>query len=1528
MSLNYIEEDQQTVGNALDARVEDSYAFPASYAQQRLWFLYHLQPNNPYYNVPAAIRLAGRLDLPAFTRALNEIIKRHEAWRTTFQAIDGQPMQVVAPTLKLSLPLVDLQELSAHQREAEVQRLALEEAHILFNLERGPLLRTRLLRLAPDEHILLLTMHHIVGDGWSIGIFSREVAALYEAFSQGQPSPLAALPIQYADFTLWQREWLQGEKIQQQLAYWKHQLGGHLARLQLPTDRPRPPVQAFRGARHQLLFPQALTVAVKALSRQTGTSLFMTLLAVFTILLHRYTGQVDLMIGSPIANRNRKEIEGLIGFFVNTLALRTDLSGNPTVLELLGRVREITLEAYAHQDLPFEKLVEELQPERDLSRSPLFDVVFVLQKARAATMQMGELALNQVEFDGGMSRFDLECHLWEESGQLAGVFVYSKDLFDAATIARMAAHFQTLLTSAVAHPEQCLSELPMLSEPERQQLAVEWSSTLRDHPAETCVHELFAAHATTSPGAVALRCGNESLTYRELDHRSNQLAHRLRHLGVGAEVIVAICMERSLEMVVGMLATLKAGGAYVPLDPALPSQRLTFMLEDSGASVLLTQEKLAGKLAPGHAHVIRLDRDWASISSQPESPVKSGAIPANIAFVIYTSGSTGRPKGALLTHQGLSNLVSWHRRAFAITAADRATQLAGSSFDASVWELWPYLASGASLHIIDDQTRISPELLRDQIVSQAITVTFSPTPMAELLMSLDWPAETRLRTLVMGGERLHLYAARTLPFAVFNNYGPTEDTVVTTSALVPVESGAEALAPPIGRPIDNHQVYLLSPFFHLVPVGVTGELCIGGIGLARGYRNHPELTAEKFIPDPFGDAPGARLYRTGDIARYLPGGALEFIGRTDEQVKIRGFRIELGEIEAVLSEHPAIRRAAVLVKKGSARDQSLVAYIEPDPHFQQLEERETEWSDQHVKHWQKLYEETYQQTAPAGCEPRFDISGWNSSYTGQPIPAEEMKEWCERTVEQLSSLGAERVLEIGCGTGLLLFGLAAHCRQYVATDFSQVALEKIEARLTPEEFSRVTLSHRMADDFTGFSGAGFDAVILNSVSQYFPNVDYLSKVLEGAVETVRPGGFIFIGDVRNLDLLETFHTSVQLEQSAASLPKAEFRQRVRWHIDREAELLLSPAFFAALKQHDPRITHVQIQLKRGRARNELTRFRYNVVLHIGGEPPLSPSPSEWLDWGKDSLTLQAVRKLLESATERLVITGTPNSRLWAEVRASHWLARPGGAETLGAARRELSITGDSGLDPEDFRELGESLGYTVETGWSATGGAGAFDTSFVRRNGTAPDGLSRMVALPLPSSVSPTRDQQMVANNPLHARMVRQLVPELRSYLAGKLPEHMVPAAFLVLKQLPLTTNGKIDRRALPAPELAQPVVDTAFVPPGNDVERLIAAIWQDVLQLSKLGVNDNFFDLGGHSLLTIQVRSKLREALNRDVPIVELFAHPTISSLALFLNQGEAEKPVFEQSLSRSQMRQQNTQSRRMFRKKQAATRRVEGDA
>ncbi|HYH78800.1 MAG TPA: amino acid adenylation domain-containing protein, partial [Longimicrobium sp.] len=912
----------------------DGSPLPLSFAQERLWFIDQLEPGSIAYHMPSSLRLRGPLGPGVLERALGEVVRRHEALRTTFGEAEGVPFQVVHPAGAARLELTDLSRLAPAEREAEARQRVREATQRPFDLRQGPLLRTHLLRLGEDDHVLVMVMHHVVSDGWSMGVLLRELSTLYEAFARGELSPLPELPVQYADFAVWQRAWLAGEAMERQLAYWRERLAGAPELLELPTDHPRPPVQTYRGATVPVELSPELLERLQALGRSEGATLYMTLLGAFQVLLGKYAGSEDVVVGSPIAGRTQGEVEELIGFFVNTLVLRTDLSGDPGFREVLRRVRGVTLGAYEHQEVPFEKLVAELQPERSLSHSPLFQVMFTLQSADAGGGGRGGglagLEVNGVGASLEIAKFDLSLDVTPTPRGLWGGLAYRTDLFQPGTIQRMVRHLARVLEQVGADADVRLSQLNLLGDAERSRVLEEWNRTEQPYPRGVCIHELFEAQVRERPGAAALVWGEESLTYRELDARANRLAHHLVRLGVGPEARVGVLLERSAELIVSLLGVLKAGGCYVPLDPAYPPERLALMLGDAGASVLVTRGALAPGLEAPRAAVVDLDALAGALAAEPDDPLRSGASPENLGYIVYTSGSTGKPKGVMVAHRHVVQLVC-ETDYVRFAPGDRVAQASNASFDALTFEAWGALLNGATLVGLGRDVLLSPRVLREFLRGNGITTLYQTTALLNQLSREQPDIFAPLREVLFGGQAADAESVRRVlasgkPKRLLHMYGPTETTAwCSWKAVEHLDDGALTVS--VGRPTGNQRIYLLDSALQPVPVGVPGEAWVGGDGVVRGYLDRRALTAERFVPDPFTAEPGARMYRTGDRLRWTADGELEFLGRLDAQVKIRGFRIEPGEVESVLSAHAGVREARVIVREDAPGEKRLVAYV-------------------------------------------------------------------------------------------------------------------------------------------------------------------------------------------------------------------------------------------------------------------------------------------------------------------------------------------------------------------------------------------------------------------------------------------------------------------------------------------------------------------------------------------------------------------------------------------------------------------------
>ena len=1477
--------------------------FALSFAQQRLWFLDQLAPGNPAYNWPFAMRFSAALDPHLMRLTLNELVKRHEILRTTYPVIDDAPVQFISPPGDVPLRVTDLRECGKKDLEAEATRIINEDARMGFDLANGPLHRFQLLRLGTAEWVFAGTMHHSIVDAWSGKVMTGDIIAISRALADRRSPDLPDLPIQYADYAVWQREWLTGKVLDDLLSYWRRQLAD-VPLVELPTDRPRPRLSRFRGMTETVSIPKPLTASLRTLSTQAGATLFMTLLAAYGTLLSRFTGRTDITVAVPIAGRNRLQLESLIGFFVNTLIMRLDLSGNPSFRELLGRVQKVCLDAYAHQDMPFERLVEDLQPERDLSRNPLAQFIFQLEDIPqvAAT---ASASLIELDVDAGTAIFDVHVHLYESRNAAAGerpdgiwgTVRYNADIFAPTTIRRLFEHYRSLLAAVAATPDLPILELPLTPERDAPVPAPIPQAALRG---EETVVEIFARVAAATPDRPAIVCGDTALTYAELNQRANRLARHLVGRGIGREALVALCFDRSVTMVIGLLAVLKAGGAYLPLDPSLPKARFHLLLADSRCRMLLTQQTIASGLdAPAAVETICIDARGTPIARASADEPGVTVHPEQLAYVIYTSGSTGHPKGVAIEHRQLLSYVSAISERLDLSAGMTFALASTFAADLGYTSLYPSLCHGGTLHILtadetNDAQQFRSHLRRNRIDCLKIT----PSHFAALMA--DGPDADLLpeRRLVFGGEPLHADWVRQLTglkpsTRIFNHYGPAECTVgALTYEIKGDVTWTNGGTVPVGFPLANTEAYVLDPSLKPQPMLAPGELYLGGAGVGRGYLHRADLTRERFIIDPFAAKStaksaansGARMYRTGDRARRLHDGSIEYLGRCDDQVKVRGYRVELGEVESALRRHPMVDNAVVLARQ-QAGDCFLSAVVAPkrqDSTSGKIRGRER------ISEWRAIYDNLYG-SAATGTDETFNTVGWNDSYTGLPLSAEEMSEAVDRTVGRILSLRPRRVLEMGCGTGLLLYRVAPHCESYVATDFSVSAVNHVRQHVRHMNLPQITVLHRPADDLSGFAAESFDTIVLNSVVQYFPDIDFLADLLAAAAGLVAPGGSIFVGDVRSLPHLRLFAASVEMTRASISLPPDKLLRRIQKRVAQEEECIIAPEFFAALPRRIPAITHVDVQLKPGRYSNELTKFRYDALLRIQG-PAGGAAEFQTLHWQRDALGVADLSRLLEDSRPRLLgVADIPNRRLVAEQAAVAVLNGAGHDNRLDRAKSVLRESRHSGIDPEDLCLLGAAHGYAVSVTWAASGDLARFDALF-GKDAAAMAAKTRFdpSRCPAPERASepPWRSY---ANDPLRGVFARDLGRQLRHSLEAELPDYMVPATWSVVEHFPLTANGKIDREALGLAERQDTSAAATFVPPRDSVELRLARIWEDVLDCHPIGIRDDFFELGGHSLVAVRLMARISKAFGVNLPLATLFERRCVEQLAVLLRRGIA---------------------------------------
>ncbi|MET8054484.1 amino acid adenylation domain-containing protein [Streptosporangium sp. NPDC005286] len=1370
-------------------RRERPDALPLSFAQQRLWFLHKLEGPSPTYNMPLTLKLTGDLDQAAVRAALDDVVARHESLRTVFPEVDGRPVQRILPAAGSSVGW------QVHTVMPDELDAALSQAaRYGFVLGKEIPVCADLFVTAPGESVLLVLMHHIAGDGWSLAPLARDLVHAYAARCAGEAPRWVPLPVQYADYTLWQREVLGGDadpasRFGRQLAYWTEHLAGLPERLDLPVDRPRPVVASYAGGNLTFQLPAGLHAGVVGLARRSGATVFMVLQAAMAALLTRLGAGSDIPLGGGIAGRTDEALEDLVGLFVNTLVLRTDTSGDPSFAELLGRVRETSLSAYAHQDVPFEHLVEVLNPQRTTAYHPLFQVALVLQNTPRSAFALPGLRVEPLSVGTGTARFDLLFSLTEISDErggpagVAGSVEFSAELFDPSTVDVLVGRWVRLLEAVVAAPWLRIGEVELLSEGERARLvprALEAVVAPRDLPA------LVAGH---DPAATAIESGEWSLSYGELEEWSDRLAYWLGAQGVGVESRVALVLPRSVELVVAVLAVAKAGGVFVPVDPGYPVERREFMLADADPVVVLRDGLPDVSACPAAAPA--------------GAPVGAGVV-SRAAYVVYTSGSTGVPKGVVVSHQGLAALAMTQAQRLGVDPTSRVLQFSSPSFDAWVWELVMALGSGAVLVVPPGGQALVGEALGGALMSGRVShVTMPPSVLATVA-----PAEpAELGVVVLAGEACppELAERWSRDRVVVNAYGPTESTV-----CVSMSGPLSGPVAPIGHPVLDTRVYVLDERLRPVPPGVVGELYAAGAGVARGYLNRPGLTGERFVADPYGPA-GSRMYRTGDLARWNADGELEFRGRVDEQVKVRGFRIEPGEIETVLREHPAVSDAVVIAREDQPGERRLVGYVVPA-----TDAVEDGAAGEQVGEWRDIYESAYA-AASSGVDWGDEFTGWDSSITGDAIPLEEMRAWRDHAVGNVLVHAPERVLEVGVGSGLLLSRIAPQVSEYWATDFSAQAIARLTA-LTAT-WPQVHLSCRPADDVTALPAEHFDTIVINSVVQYFPSAAYLAQVLGRLAGLLAPGGRIVVGDVRRHGTLRLLQEQVQRARLAHA-SAAVIQAAVDHAVLVEKELLLEPGWFQRWAAENG--FSAEVRLKRGRDRNELTCHRYEVTLHHSGVAVL------------DVADLPVVTSLDEVAILPVRVTGLSNARL-----------------------------GSDGVDPEQVHAWGAEHGYRVVTTWAAEG-PDRFDAVLLVAEDT-----SRLTGT--------CRVADTSANEPLAARNVDAVVAGLRGYLAERLPEYMVPAAVVPIGVIPLTPNGKLDHKALPAPTFTS----RTFRAARSGTEETLNRLFAEVLGVPRVGVDDGFFDLGGHSLLATRLVSRIRTVLGVEVPIRALFETPTVAGLA-----------------------------------------------
>ncbi len=1468
-----------------------------SYSQQRLWFLSRLEPDNPFYHLGLLLDLKGPIDYHALERALQKVVRRHEPLRTTFAISDGVPTQKVGSedeAESIRLPCWNCYHEDVYIRLKDTIARLDELFAVPFDLETEWPVRGGIIQVDEEHHILAVIFHHIAFDGWSRGVLIRELSAFYEFFRLGsKEEPLSELRGHYSDFTQWQREQMEGKDLERLLGYWGKKLE-NLPELHLPTDYPRPAKVSYRGESCYFHLDANLTRRIDNLCENAGATRFMVLLAAFHIWLSRCSGQDDFGIGTPIANRQRPDDMDLIGFFVNSLVMRGELSQEENFLKFLKQVKETTLDAFDHHQLPFDLLVEHVSPKRYKDRNPLVQVVFGMQTAPPGEAVWGDkLTVAPCPQKVETVRFDLEFHAWpvpEAEGEALHCFwIFSRDLWKSETMGRWTQNFKTLLEGLIAEPSLPIREVPWINLEEEQQL-LEFGQR-RSHRPHKTISELFASTVAEHLHQPALCFGDDSWSYEVLSNRSAQIASRLTELGVRKGSVVAFYLPRGFEAIATIFGILQIGGVYLPLDRRLPNRRLSQMLESAGVEIIVTLTDWAGQLLVedrNNRHLFIDDDD--SLAQEAEDRLEStanGPVGLNIeqedpAYIMFTSGSTGIPKAVVVPHEAVIRLAFGLEDFVSLGPDTRMLHLSNLGFDAATFEIFGALLHGGKVVIVGEDPPSLSELSRNVCENGEIT-TFLTSALFDEVVDRSPEILAACREVLVGGEQVSVdHMKRAMKLApgtrLINVYGPTETTTFATAHTVTEASFEMCASVPIGKPIGNTSTFVLDENMRHVPMGIPGELYIGGSGLALGYSNDDELTRQRFVSANLGVGNRIRLYQTGDWVRWLPDGSLQFLGRKDKQIKLRGFRIELGEIEEALRGHEQVRDCAVRAW-GNGSEKRIVAYVEEQPDFRESDGNQTE----HVSHWKTIFdEEVYGDLNKGGENPGFNISGWRSAIDGTNFSTAEMREWLDDTISAVKHHNPSRILEIGCGTGMILFEIAPTCERYWATDYSSAVIEYVKKHQNRLDghCPDFRLLKREAIDFSGMEKGAFDMVILNSIVQYFPDVDYLGQVLKGALRVLRPGGCLFLGDIRSHSLLETFHVAAELLRRNGSGEEnlSQFEKSVRKNMAAETELMVAPEFFSSFARQTEGIEECRIFPKRGQFTNELNQFRYQVVLTTRKVD--TRTVANWQNWKQDNYSLEKLRLQLESEScEMIALEDVPNARIADAVGSlamGEQLEWSGNEMVSSLESRQDQVEHRNEISLSQLEDLAGEFGWRLNVSWARHEKDGALDVVFSRHE----------MPIEFRSKDSEGRPLTEMANQPSRSSRTSLHPEELSSFLSDELPEYMIPSTFTLLESLPLTINGKVNRDALPSPEKIEQQKRDDIVLPSNELEQRLAEIWMEILNLRQLGVHDSFFEIGGHSLLAVKLISVLEEEFDREIPVRVLFKRPTIAKLAELLEE------------------------------------------
>lgn len=1445
------------------------------------------------YNESISLRLTGPLDAIAFADAWRSLLLRHEALRTTVSA-DGQHL-CIFDELPAALVQLDVSAQSATDQATAVANCVAQDAQYLFDLLNGPLVKATLIKLDAADWHFTLTAHHIICDGWSTGILLQDLGKLYSAYAQGLSPMLPAAP-QLSQYAIDQQMATKSSAYQRSEAYWLSQFQGNVPRLDLPTDSRRPTPRTYASRRADFAVDFALVTALKQLGVRSGSSFVGTLTTAFEAWLHQLTQQEDLVLGLPTAGQPVVDQCGLVGHCVTLLPLRSHCDASQSFTTYLKKRRYELMDAYEHQQLTFGSLLRKLAIPRDPSRVALVPVVFNVDMGLDEGVDFHALQHQLISNPRTYENFELSLNATGSEQSLVLEWSYNTHLFRPETITGFNESFVALIRAIVEQPDQPLSELirhraVSVVAPERVA-----APNALVYPREKALGTLLAETAQLFPDKVAIRFKQESLTYRELDTQANQVAHALRAQNVQPGDRVGLAVDRSLPLVVGMFGILKAGATYIPVDPQHPTDRIAYILTDAGCTALLTSQAHQGRFGLDDVREVVVETLWPTLDQYPPTAPDRQPTGQDIAYILYTSGTTGRPKGALIRHHSVANVLFSVAREPGLTDQDKTIALATIAFDLAVVEIYTPLIVGAELLLIDPATVRNGEALAKLLSDKTITFIQTTPALFRVLLEAGWQGHKNLR-VISCAEALPMDLARTLMAScreLWNYYGPTETTIYATGKqILPTDERIT-----IGHAIANTRIYIVDEDGKQAEAGQPGEICIAGEGVSGVYLNQPELTAEKFIDNPFSNI-SEKLYRTGDLGRYLDGGStperadIVYMGRMDQQVKIRGYRIELGEVEHTLTHIDRIKEAVVMAREDRRGDQRLVAYVVPD--LSQFDAGGADWQQR----WDTIYEAgTRNKDGKQTSVEDLDVV-IAEQLSNQTNIREQADEWLGQSVRRLKALGARRVLEVGSGAGQLLFELAPDTDLYIATDYAQTAIDNLNHRLGAErdaaqagKWAQVRAQAAMADDYSMVESGSMNLVLIHSVAQYFPDLRYFLTVIEGAVNATATGGCVFIGDMQIRQLQAQHHTVDQLQRTAAEQRVADFRRTVERRVRMDDELMADPAFFYLLPTLFPAIKAVDVQLREGHAVNETTKYHFDVWLYVGTAPAVV-AVTESINWSSVGSLMKLEQYLQRHPDQTLQLTHVPNARTAPDFAVIQQLKEAGDDERVGTLK---SAAEASGVDPDVFWPLADRLGFRAHVRWATNGADNLIEVVFVPKG---PD--QRLPPMPAGLSLTDAAPRDFV-NEPYAALPIisKEQIRHWRQQAAQTLPDYMVPTDFVVIPRFPITPNGKIDRKALPAPsaELANPSdsVRDQSSQPTTPEELMLAALWGEVLGVDQIGIDDNFFELGGHSMIAVQVMTRLEKQTGRRLPLATLFEYPTIRQLATLIQ--EETKPVSWESL------------------------------